>query len=130
MVKIIKKWFQDKIGIGENRDRISFLEKKIDYSHSIIHQLLPEKLSFSQDLSLLPFFKETPEALETNLDIHKNDLMFLYPLLHHNGALSQSLNEYYLVGWQTAKLLFEIGSQSSYWPEGYKRTREQENSTR
>lgn len=104
-----KRYFQDKIGIGENRDRISFLEKKIDYGHTLLQQLLPEILEFPPSILEERRAKwESWNISPTISDaIHKNDLMFRYPLLHHSGNLRTVLDEYDKTGKETAFMLRE-----------------------
>jgi SAM-dependent methyltransferase len=105
MIQKIKRWFQDKIGIGENRDKIYFLEKRAKLNHALIHMLLPESIQFDARNRPLDFLKKAENLQKTSFVIHKNDLMFLGILYNHNGNLNHSLNEYFQVGYATAKQL-------------------------
>lgn len=105
MIQQIKRWFQDKIGIGENRDKIYFLEKRVKLNHALIHLLLPDSLQFDAKNRPLPFLREAGDLNGVSFMIHKNDLMFLGILYNHEGNLNHSLNEYFSVGYRTAKQL-------------------------
>lgn len=100
----IKRWFQDKIGIGENRDKIAYLEKRIKLNQALIQQLTPATLPLNLEGRTIPFMKAHKPDL-FNLAIHKNDLMFLSILLAHESNINSSLQEYYQVGHQTAQWL-------------------------
>ena len=108
MIQQIKRWFQDKIGIGENRDKIYFLEKRVKLNHALIHMLLPENLQFDAQNRPLPFLNKAVDLGSTSFVIHKNDLMFLGILYNHEGDMNHSLNEYFSVGFRTAKQIAAI----------------------
>ncbi len=108
MLQQIKRWFQDKIGIGENRDKIHFLEKRVKLNHALLHMLLPENLQFDAKNRPLAFLEHAQITEETSFVIHKNDLMFLGILYNHEGDMNHSLNEYFQVGYNTAKQLRDI----------------------
>ncbi len=101
MFKKAKRWFQDKIGIGENRDKIYFLEKRVKLNHALLHLLLPDNLQFDARNRPLPFFNEANGIDDVPYVIHKNDLMFLGILYNHEGDMNRSLNEYFSVGYKT-----------------------------
>ncbi len=105
MYKKIKRWYQDKIGIGENRDKLFYLEKRIKLNHALIQLLLPESLEFDVANRPLPFYKNAGATADVCYTLHKNDLMFLGVLFSHNGVLNSALNEYFSVGYETAKQL-------------------------
>ena len=44
MKKTLKRWFQDKIGIGENRDKLALLEKRLAALATLEQWALPEVL--------------------------------------------------------------------------------------
>lgn len=100
----IKRWLQDKIGIGENRDKIAYLEKRIKLNQALIQQLMPERMPLNIENRNVPFFNAHRES-GFNLAIHKNDLMFLSILLAHNGNIDSTLQEYFQVGFDTAQHL-------------------------
>lgn len=99
----MKRWFQDKTGIGENRDKLVLLEKKLNMLHALVQQMDTETLAL-QDF-YPKFLSEHPHIKPDSLAIHKNDLMFLYPLYHHNGQMQVVFEEYMRTGLETAQLL-------------------------
>jgi len=98
-----KLWFQNKIGIGENRDKLVLIEKKINMLHALVQLNASEKLSLDGVVSSSNFIKNNSELNGQFLQIHKNDLMFLYPLYHHNGNVQVVFDEYMRTGLQTAQ---------------------------
>lgn len=105
MFENLKRWLQDKIGIGENRDKIIYLEKRVKLNHLLLQQLLPKILALNPEDRNIPFLKTLGDRSNLNLAIHKNDLMFLQILIAKNGNVDAALNEYYHVGYETAQLL-------------------------
>ena len=98
MKKRIQQWLQNKIGIGENQEKILILEKKIA-SLSVLQQ-------WSMD-SVIPIptilLEKTKEALpdkykSVNSNIHCSDPMFRYPLQVHGTEPLKVLKEYFLTG--------------------------------
>lgn len=104
-MKDYKRWFQDKIGIGENRDRLDYLEKRIKLNHVLVQQLMPETLDLKVKNRPLKFFAQDETLRETNFTLHKNDLMFIGILFNHSGQVDKSLNEYFALGYLTARQL-------------------------
>lgn len=108
----VKKWFQDKIGIGENRDHIAEIEQKIRFNSLLINNLLPD--IYNVDLKKHPIRVLKEQKLEDtiSLSVHKNDLMLLIHL-YKNGDFNKSLNAYYRLGHQTALLLQDVLKEHS-----------------
>ena len=104
MIAGLKKWFQDKIGIGENRDKIIYLEKRIKLNQALLQLTLPNYLNLDVEKRDVPFIQEFG-AGAFNLTIHKNDLMFLAILLAKDGRIDPSLEEYFRVGYDTVQSL-------------------------
>ena len=108
----IKKWFQDKVGIGENRDRFAVIEQKINFNSVLINNLLPNV--FTVDLERYPvdILKEHQLEGTISLDIHKNDLMFLINVFK-KGDFHKSLNAYFRIGYSTSEFLKNVLAESS-----------------
>jgi len=104
----LKRWIQDKIGIGENRDKLALLEKRIAALATLEQWALPEVLpipqplverAWSDTLSTL----DLPEAWGTSPKaIHRSDPMFRYPFQVHGGDAVKVLAEYYGTGAEAA----------------------------
>ena len=104
MFRNFKKWFQDKIGIGENRDRFEVVEKKIHFNSLLINNLLPDIYNVDLKRNPVSVLKEHDLENKVSLSIHKNDLMFLINL-YKNGNFDKSLNAYFRIGYNTSQLL-------------------------
>ncbi len=102
-----KKWFQDKIGIGENRDRFDVIEQKIRFNSLLINNLLPDTYQVDLNKNPIRVLKEQKLEESISLSIHKNDLMLLIHLFK-SGDFNKSLNAYFRLGHQTALLLQDI----------------------
>ena len=107
-----KKWFQDKIGIGENRDRFEVVEKKIHFNSLLINNLLPDIYNVDLKRNPVSILKEHDLENKVSLSIHKNDLMFLINL-YKNGNFDKSLNAYFRIGYNTSQLLQGIVNEYS-----------------
>ena len=105
MLRQFKKWFQDKIGIGENRDRLDFLEKKIRFNGILIQELMPALLDFDPAGKGIESMKTEKSPVASV--IHKNDIMFISNLFH-NEDVDQSLKVYFSLGDNTARQIHEI----------------------
>lgn len=101
-----KLWIQNKIGIGENRDKIAQLEKKLNMLHALVQLNSTETLALHGVMAESNFAENHPNVASKFLQIHKNDLMFLYPLYHHNGNIQVVFEEYMRTGMQTAHSLW------------------------
>ena len=102
-----KKWFQDKVGIGENRDHLAAVEQKIRFNSSLINNFLPDIHHVDLKRNPIKVIKEQKLEDVVSLSIHKNDLMLLFHL-YKNGDFNKSLNAYFRLGHQTALLLKNI----------------------
>ena len=111
MYKQSKKWFQDKIGIGENRDRLSFIEKKINFNTLMIQEFLPEILDIKADKRSILALEERAENKSVPTFIHKNDIMFISNL-YHNEDMDKALNVYFKLGNSTASMLWAIAEEN------------------
>lgn len=105
MKKQLQRWIQDKIGIGKNRDRIRILENKLAALSSIQEWSMPSVLNIPKVLlnpiiSMLP-----PKYKSINLDIHRSDPMFRYPLQVHGPDTTKVLLEYFTTGLHAAELI-------------------------
>ena len=108
MKKTFKRWFQDKIGIGENRDKLALLEKRIAALATLEQWALPEVLPIPR-ASLETAWTDTlqglslPEAWASSpIGIHRSDPMFRYPFQVHGGDTLRVLAEYYHTGAEAA----------------------------
>lgn len=114
----LKRWIQDKIGIGENRDKLALLEKRIAALATLEQWALPEVLpipqplverAWSDTLSTL----DLPEAWGTSPKaIHRSDPMFRYPFQVHGGDALKVLNEYYGTGAEAAVRLQAVAPKA------------------
>ena len=107
-----KKWFQDKIGIGENRDRFDVIEQKIRFNSLLINNLLPDTYQVDLNKNPIRVLKEQKLEESISLSIHKNDLMLLIHLFK-SGDFNKSLNAYFRLGHQTALLLQDVLKEHS-----------------
>lgn len=105
-------WVQDKMGVGENRARINRLEKKMALSLALQRSILPEKLIFpSETFGVVSKWQR--KSPNTSLEIHKNDIMFLFSLHHHFGNWEEALDEYFTTGYEMAKSLADKANEHS-----------------
>lgn len=107
-----KKWFQDKIGIGENRDRFEVVEQKIRFNSLLINNLLPDIYRVDLDKNPISVFQEQNLKDNVSLSIHKNDLMLLIHL-YKSGNFEKSLRSYFKIGYQTSVFLKGIVNEYS-----------------
>ena len=106
----IQAWIQDKIGIGENRDRLQLLSKRLD-SLAVLQQMtLPVHLPLSEQLQddALRLVGLTRD--DVCLAIHRSDPMFRYPLQHYGGQLEVTLAEYVAAGHGAANVVASMAS--------------------
>lgn len=105
----VKRWFQDKVGIGENRDRLAQLELRV-HALAALHQVhLPEVLLLPQD-GLAEVWAGLPaEFRSASTAVHRSDPMLLFPLAVSGGDWGRCLQEYFLTGAETALWLREWG---------------------
>lgn len=103
----VKRWFQDKVGIGENRDRLAQLELRVN-ALAALHQVhLPEVLLLPQD-ALDEVWAELPAGLRSaSTAVHRSDPMLLYPLAVSGGDWHRCVREYFQTGAETALWLRE-----------------------
>jgi hypothetical protein len=104
--KQIQRWLQNKIGIGENRDQILILEKKIA-SLSLLQEWSMDKI-IPIPTGLLEATKAAlPEKYKSvNCNIHCSDPMFRYPLQVHGSQPLKVLKEYFLTGLEAAEFIY------------------------
>ena len=107
-----KKWFQDKIGIGENRDHLAAVEQKIRFNSLLINNLVPYIHRVDLKRNPIAILKEQKLEDSISLSVHKNDLMLLIHL-YKNGDFDKSLNAYFRLSHQTALLLQGIVNEYS-----------------
>ncbi len=101
----VKRWFQDKVGIGENRDRLAQLEARV-HALAALHQVhLPEVLLLPQDALHEVWAGLPTEFQSTSSSVHRSDPMLLYPLAVTGGDWHRCLHEYFTTGADTAKWL-------------------------
>ena len=103
----VKRWLQDKVGIGENRDRLAQLELRV-HALAALHQVhLPEVLLLPQE-ALDKVWTELPVGLQSaSTAVHRSDPMLLYPLAVSGGDWGRCLQEYFQTGSETALWLRE-----------------------
>ena len=89
MKKTLKRWFQDKIGIGENRDKLALLEKRLAALATLEQWALPEVLPIPSE-AVNEAWSATMDTLglsepwnACSRAIHRSDPMFRYPFQVH-----------------------------------------------
>tara|TARA_Y100000385_G_scaffold24819_2_gene23813 strand:- start:3980 stop:4825 length:846 start_codon:yes stop_codon:yes gene_type:complete len=105
--KLIQRWLQDKIGIGQNRDQIKILENKIA-SLSLLFEWSSGPL-IQIPLNLI---EKTKESLKenyhsVNFQINRNDPMFRYPLQVQGALPLKILQEYFYTGAEAADYIYK-----------------------
>jgi hypothetical protein len=93
VLKRLQRWIQDKSGIGENRDALAVLRRRVDALAALQQQHLPETLS-------LPWIPELPEGVSPA--IHRADAMFRFPLSVSGGDWVRAASEYFAAGRELA----------------------------
>lgn len=114
MKKTLKRWLQDKIGIGENRDKLVLLEKRIAALATLAQWGLPEVLPIPKNIMASAWEEmirtRGPEWAQVPQGIHRSDPMFRYPFQVHGGDTLSVLHEYYQTGIAAAQTLQSISS--------------------
>lgn len=95
MLKRLQRWFQNKSGIGENRDALDVLRRRVDALAAVQQQHLPETLR-------LPWLPEDLDGVVTA--IHRADAMFRYPLSASGGTWTRAASEYFTSGRELAQV--------------------------
>jgi hypothetical protein len=113
-----KRWIQDKIGIGENRDKLALLEKRINALATLEQWALPEVLpipeplvdrAWADTMNLL----DLPESwVSSPKAIHRSDPMFRYPFQVQGGDALKVLREYYETGAEAALRLQTVAPKA------------------
>ncbi len=99
MLKRLQRWIQNKSGIGENRDALDVLRRRVDALAAVQQQHLPEELA-------LPW---VPDGLAgVSLAVHRADAMFRYPLSVSGGDWKRAAQEYFETGRGLAETLRRI----------------------
>ena len=95
VLKRLQRWFQNKSGIGENRDALDVLRRRVDALAAVQQQHLPETLT-------LPWLPEGLDGVSTA--IHRADAMFRYPLSASGGTWTRATTEYFATGRELAQV--------------------------
>jgi SAM-dependent methyltransferase len=99
VLKRLQRWIQNKSGIGENRDALDVLRRRVDALAAVQQQHLPEELA-------LPW---VPEGLAgVSLAVHRADAMFRYPLSVSGGDWKRAAHEYFETGRGLAETLRRV----------------------
>jgi len=93
VLKRLQRWIQDKSGIGENRDALAVLRRRVDALAAVQQQHLPETLN-------LPWLPDGLGSVSTV--IHRADAMFRYPLSASGGTWVRATTEYFATGRELA----------------------------
>jgi SAM-dependent methyltransferase len=108
----LKTWLQNKVGIGENRDRLNLLEARVHALAALHHLHLPEVLRLPEEV-VHHVWKSLPlKYQQAEQGIHRSDPMLLYPLAVSGGDWSRCLSEYYQTGAHMADVLHELAPSS------------------
>ena len=103
MLKRLQKWFQDKSGIGENRDALALLRHRVDALAALQQQHLPELLT-------LPWLPPGLDGVSTA--IHRADAMLRLPLSASGGRWARAATEYFATGRELAQTLKSIAPEA------------------
>lgn len=95
VLKRLQQWIQNKSGIGENRDALNVLRRRVDALAAVQQQHLPETLH-------LPWLPEGLDGVVTA--IHRADAMFRYPLSASGGSWTRAASEYFATGRELAQV--------------------------
>ena len=95
VLKRLQRWFQNKSGIGENRDALDVLRRRVDALAAVQQQHLPETLH-------LPWLPDGLDGVVTA--IHRADAMFRYPLSASGGTWIRAASEYFTTGRELAQV--------------------------
>ena len=95
VLKRLQRWFQNKSGIGENRDALDVLRRRVDALAAVQQQHLPETLN-------LPWLPDGLGSVSTA--IHRADAMFRYPLSASGGTWVRATTEYFATGRELAQV--------------------------
>lgn len=104
----LKTWLQNKVGIGENRDRLNQLEARVHALAALHHLHLPEVLRLPEDVLNEAWHTLPAEFQGAERGIHRSDPMVLYPLAVSGGDWRRCLTEYYQTGAHMAGVLREL----------------------
>jgi SAM-dependent methyltransferase len=99
VLKRLQRWIQDKTGIGENRDALEVLRRRVDAVAALQQQHLPECLS-------LPWTPNLPAGVSPL--VHRADAMFRYPLSVSGGDWARAAQEYFTTGADFADVLRSV----------------------
>ena len=108
----LKTWLQNKVGIGENRDRLNQLEARVHALAALHHLHLPEVLRLPEDVLIEAWHTLPAEFQGAERGIHRSDPMVLYPLAVSGGDWRRCLTEYYQTGAHMAGVLRELAPSS------------------
>lgn len=107
---IIQTWIQDKMGIGENRDHLHLLSKRLDALAVLQQMTLPIDLPLPGAMLDDALKGVGLTQADVCLAIHRSDPMFRYPLQHHGGQLDVTLAEYVTTGHLAAAVVANLAS--------------------
>jgi SAM-dependent methyltransferase len=108
----LKTWLQNKVGIGENRDRLNQLEARVHALAALHHLHLPEVLRLPDEVLSAAWHSLPIEFQGAERGIHRSDPMLLYPLAVSGGDWSRCLTEYYQTGAHMAEVLRQLAPAS------------------
>lgn len=110
MLKKIRSYFSDKLGIAQNRFAIEQLNHRFDFLASYINITVPEEIHLDVALlwSAMDRLKKEFPLKEFNTVIHKNDLMFAFHVYKHQTQLKEAVYSYFKVGMRTTTNLQTI----------------------
>jgi len=99
VLKRLQRWIQNKSGIGENRDALDIMRRRVDALAAVQQQHLPEELA-------LPWIPDGLHGISTA--IHRADAMFRYPLSVSGGSWHRVAQEYFDTGRELAETLKRV----------------------
>lgn len=104
MLGFAKRYFRLKMGIKENSDRLSVLEKQINLVGAY-QNLMAQELQLSKELEqrVDDHFKDKFGVEGFNKALHKNDVMLAHRVFYNNGDLRKALPGYFQTGYKVAR---------------------------
>lgn len=104
MLGFAKRYFRLKMGIDENADRITALEKQINLVGAY-QNLMANELQLSEELEMHinRHFVEKFGVKDFDKSLHKNDVMLAHRVFYNNGDLRKALPGYFQTGYKVAR---------------------------
>ncbi len=113
MLKKLKDYIGNKLGIEQNKLAIEDLYHRFDFISAYINLTVPEKIELNPTVlhQAITRLKLTFPLEGFNSIIHRNDLMFAFHVYNHRKDLTEAVYSYFKIGIRTATNLHKIASR-------------------